>query len=135
MTTLLRQVKVKRVDWFRVLADLRGHGLPLRVITACTGISKPTLLDLRNQDADPKMHQGELLIELWMRTTKLTRDDVPRWGDPRTAMKRGYVESWEGGTIHCPLCGTEHATRAPKQVRAEPARNDDRQLTIDCLML
>lgn len=128
--TLIRQVKVKRVDWFRVLADLRGHGLTMRVITACTGISKPTLLDIRNQDADPKMHQGELLIALWVRTTGRPADEVPRHGDPRTAIKPKYVESWEGGTIHCPLCGTEHALRAPKAVKEEAPAFDDRQLSL-----
>lgn len=115
MENRLRPVKVKRVDWFRVLADIRAAGLTLRVVTALTDISKSTLLDLRNQDADPKTHQGELLLTLWVKVTGLAMDDVPRWGDPRTAMKRTYIESWEGGTIHCPLCGTEHRGRALKQ--------------------
>lgn len=128
--TLIRQVKVKRVDWFRVLADLRDKGLTLRVITACTGISKPTLLDLRNQDADPKMHQGELLVALWVRTTGNTADKIPRSGDERTAIKRGYVESWEGGSIHCPLCGTEHSIRAPKVVKDDGPTIDARQLSL-----
>ena len=128
--TLIRQVKVKRVDWFRVLADLRDKGLTLRVITACTGISKPTLLDLRNQEADPKMHQGELLIALWMRETGRTFDKVPRHGDPRTGIKPKYVESWEGGSIHCPLCGTGHTVRAPKVVKDEPHTVDARQLPL-----
>lgn len=114
--TLIRQVKVKRVDWFRVLADLRGYGLTLRVITACTEISKSTLLDLRNQDAEPKMQQGELLIALWVRTTGRPADQIPRHGDPRSGMKPSYVESWEGGTIHCPLCGTDHSIKQPKKV-------------------
>ena len=128
--SLIRQVKVKRVDWFRVLADLRDHGLVMRVITSCTGISKPTLLDIRNQGADPKMHQGELLIALWMRTTGKTFDQVPRDGEPRTALKRSYIESWEGGTIHCPLCGTEHATRAPKVVKDTGPAVDERQMSL-----
>lgn len=113
--TLARRITICRIDWFRLLADLRYQGLTLRVITACTGISKPTLLGLRNQDADPKMHQGELLITLWTRTTGRPASDVPRSGDPRTALKRSYVESWEGGSIHCPLCGTEHSMRPPKR--------------------
>lgn len=112
---LIRQVIAKRIDWFRVLADLRDRGLTLRVITACTGISKPTLLGLRNQEADPKMHQGELLVALWVRTTGRPAGEVPRWGEPRTALKRSYVEAWVGGAIHCPLCGTEHSVRAPKK--------------------
>ena len=111
---LIRQVTARRVDWPRLLFDLRSHGLVMRVITSATGISKPTLLGLRNQDSDPKMHQGELLIALWMRTTGKTFADVPRDGDPRTALKRSYVDAWEGGNIHCPLCGAKHSTRSPK---------------------
>lgn len=128
--TLIRQVKVKRVDWFRVLADLRDRGLTLRVITACTAISKPTLLDLRNQEADPKMHQGELLVALWVRTTGKPASQLPRHGDPRTALKPKYVESWVGGTIHCPLCGTEHALRAPKVVKDDGPPFGSRQLSL-----
>ena len=123
--TLIRQVKVKRVDWFRVLADLRGHGLTLRVITACTEISKSTLLDLRNQDAEPKMQQGELLIALWVRTTGRPADQIPRHGDPRSAMKRSYIESWEGGTIHCPLCGTDHSIRPPKKSKDHDSQDGE----------
>jgi lambda repressor-like predicted transcriptional regulator len=128
--TLVRQVKVKRVDWFRVLADLRAQGLTLRVITACTGISKPTLLDLRNQDADPKMHQGELLIALWVRETGQGVESLPRHGEPRQALKQKYRDAWEGGTIHCPLCGTEHATRAPKVVKDPGPAVDERQMAL-----
>ena len=112
---LIRRVVVKKVDWFRLTADIRSHGLTLRIITACTGISKATLLDLRNQDADPKMHQGELLIALWARTTGLPTDQVPRHGNPSAALKPIYVKSWEGGSICCPLCGTEHRVREPKK--------------------
>lgn len=113
--TLIRQVTVRRVDWFRVLTDMRTLGLTLKVITAATGVSKATLLDLRNQEADPKTHQGELLIALWVRTTGRPADEVPRQGTPCSAMKQRYIESWVGGTIHCPLCGTRHALRAPKK--------------------
>lgn len=136
--TTMRQVRVKRIDWFRVLADLRDRGLTIRVITACTAISKPTLLDLRNQDADPKTHQGELLIALWMRTTGKSHDQLPRHGDPCNGLKRRYVESWERGTIHCPLCGTKHAVKPPKGIRHKPKPPpapepvDDRQLSLLC---
>lgn len=128
----LRPVTIKRVDWFRVLADVRSAGLPLRVITAMTGISKPTLLDLRNQEADPKMHQGEILVALWVRVTGRPADEVPRWGGEFTALKRSYVQAWERGTIHCPLCGTPHATRPPKKAAliAEPPPVDERQMPL-----
>ena len=110
--TPIRQVKVKRVDWFHVLSDLRYCGLTLRVITACTGISKATLLDLRNQDADPRMHQSELLLELWCQTTGRPIDEAPRHGDPRSTTKPRRSDRLEGWKICCPLCGKEHHARA-----------------------
>lgn len=109
---VIRQVVVRKVDWFRVLTDLRYCGLTLRVITACTGISRATLLDLRNQDADPKMLQGELLLELWCQTTGRSTDEVPRHGDPRPTTKPRRASTFEGVRICCPLCGKEHLARA-----------------------
>lgn len=112
---LIRRVAVKKVDWFWLLMDLQWHGLTLRVIASCTEISKSTLLDLRNQNADPKMHQGELLIALWARTTGRPPDQVPRDGDPRVGVDRSNAAAWAGCTICCPLCAKEHWVRAPKK--------------------
>lgn len=112
---LIRRVIVKKVDWFWLLTDLQGHGLTMRVITACTGVSKPTLLDIKNQDADPKMHQGELLIALWVRTTGRPADEVPRHGDPRLVVDRSNAAAWVGCAICCPLCAKEHRVRPPKK--------------------
>lgn len=118
----LRPVTVKRIDWFRVLVDLRSAGMSLRVITALTGMSKSTLLDLRNQEADPKTHAGEILVTLWARTTGRPAADVPRWGNEFSAMKKSYEQAWERGSIHCPLCGTPHHTRPPKKGKEKPAK-------------
>jgi len=85
--------------------------MPLSQITHATGISKSTLLEMRG-DYDPKMLPGEHLLALWVRVTQRSLADVPRRGEPCGAMKARYVASWEGGAIHCPLCGTEHAYRA-----------------------
>jgi hypothetical protein len=111
--TLVRQVTARKVDWFRLTADLRNLGLTLKIIAAATGISKPTLLDLRNQDADPKMHQGELLIALWMRETGRPAGEVPRHGDA-PSNKPVCVQAPAGGSIRCPLCDKEHLVRAAK---------------------
>jgi lambda repressor-like predicted transcriptional regulator len=105
---------VRRIDWAQVLADLRGTGVVLRQITRATGISKPTLLLLRG-DHDLKMQTGELLLALWAEVTGRGLADVPRRGEPCSAMKTTYVDSWASGTIHCPLCGTHHPCRDKKR--------------------
>lgn len=109
---VIRQVTARKVDWFRVLTDLRYCGLTLRVISACTGISKATLLDLRNQDADPRMLQGELILELWCQTTGRPIGEAPRHGDPRPTINPRRPGTLEGWKICCPLCGKEHQARA-----------------------
>lgn len=107
----LEPVRVRRIDWGQVLMDVRGAGMTLSQITQATGISKPTLLEMRG-DYEPKMLTGEHLLALWVRVTQRSLADVPRRGEACGAMKARYVTSWEGGAIHCPLCGAEHAHRA-----------------------
>jgi hypothetical protein len=110
----IEPVTVRRIDWAQVMTDIRGTGLTLRMITRVTGISKPTLLDLRG-DHDLKMLPGDHLLALWARATGRELADAPRKGEACSAMKTGYVESWARGTIHCPLCGTLHPARAGKR--------------------
>lgn len=107
----LEPVRVRRIDWVQVLMDVRGTGMTLSQITQATGISKATLLEMRG-DYEPKMSTGENLLALWGRETKRSLADVPRRGEACGAMKARYVASWEGGAIHCPLCGAQHAHRA-----------------------
>jgi len=54
-----------RVDWWRVLEDLRRTGLSLEAIAVSTTIPKSTLLGYRNLDAEPKHADGSVLVALW----------------------------------------------------------------------
>lgn len=107
----LEPVRVRRIDWVQVLMDVRGTGMTLSQITQATGISKATVLEMRG-NYEPKMSTGEHLLALGGRVMHRSLADVPRRGEAYGAMKARYVASWEGGAIHCPLCGTEHVHRA-----------------------
>lgn len=102
----IRQVRVKRIDWFRVLADLKRAGLSLRNIAALTGLSKTQLIGLRNEDTEPKHLAGEALVMLWAKATNLGRESLPMAGE-EFAGKRVAVHRLDG-RVTCPLCGTKH---------------------------
>jgi hypothetical protein len=55
----------QRCDWWRVLEDLRMHGLSLEAIADATGIPKSTILGYKNLAAEPKHADGDRLIGLW----------------------------------------------------------------------
>lgn len=112
----LRPVKVRRIDWFRVLADLKRAGMSLGMVASLTGVSKSVLIGLRNKDADTRSHAAECIVTLWMQATGQAWADLPRWGDeykPRTQTVRRNFEA--GATSWCPLCGAEHQVKAPKR--------------------
>lgn len=68
-----------RIDWFRVLADLQRHGVPVSQASAATRIPKSTLLGWR-QGAEPKYADGEKLLALWCGICQREVSDVPRVG-------------------------------------------------------
>lgn len=65
MTTELPQGH--RIDWWRMIEDLRRTGLSLEAIADSTKIPKSTLMGYRNTDAEPKHADGEQLKQLWLR--------------------------------------------------------------------
>lgn len=110
---------ITRVDWFRLMSELKRGGWSLRAMASATRISKPVLVGLRNAGAEPKHVAGEALIALWCRVTGLARDKVPMSTEeyrPRRVMPDA---DWEGGKISCPLCGTEHNVRPSREVMPE----------------
>lgn len=128
----LHPLVIKRVDWFRLLVELKRAGWSLRGMSAATRISKPVLVGLRNSGAEPKHKAGEALIALWCQVTGLTRDELPMESDefkPRRVMPS---MDWEGGQISCPLCGTDHTVRPIRDTMpATPATAPDtRQMTL-----
>lgn len=135
--TLIRQVRVKRIDWFRVLADLKRAGLSLRNIAALTGLSKTQLIGLRNEDTEPKHLAGEALVVLWGKATNLGRESLPMSGD-EFASKRVAVHRLDG-RVTCPLCGTEHRsvqesnmsrTKRAQVIQKPDPEVDSRQLAL-----
>jgi hypothetical protein len=56
-----------RIDWFRILADLRMQGLSLYAVSDETGIPRKTLDGYRN-GGEPRHSDGELLLALWEKT-------------------------------------------------------------------
>lgn len=118
-----KPIPVDRVDWFRVLTDLRRSGMALPLISAVVLLSKTKLLDLRNLGAEPKHAPGERLLALWMRQTGLPREGIPKLS--QQYFKHDYeVRQWDGGTRHCPTCGREHAPMAKKQIKASTSPAD-----------
>lgn len=114
-----------RVDWFRVLSDLRRAGMALTLIASLTRCSKTKLLGLRNADAEPKHAPGERIIALWMRQTGLDRSQVPMQSSTYSR-ERAEVRRWDGGTKHCPMCGREHAAVPEKKAaESKKARTTD----------
>lgn len=66
-----------RIDWFRVLDDLRRHGLPNAQVAKRIGVPTTTLLGWK-QGAEPKHTDGELLLDLWVGITGSNRHQAPR---------------------------------------------------------
>lgn len=54
-----------RVDWEKVIEDLRRSGLSVEAMAESTKIPRSTLLGYRNLDAEPKHADGEVLLRLW----------------------------------------------------------------------
>lgn len=128
----IHPLKIKRVDWFRLLVELKRAGWSLRAMSAATSISKPVLVGLRNNGAEPKHKAGEALVELWCHVTGLTRDSLPMESDEYKPRRVMPSDDWEGGQISCPLCGTDHNVRPIRDTMPEtPAcAPDSRQLTL-----
>ncbi len=58
-------MEVKRVDWFRIIADLNGRGLSTHDISSRIGVAQSTLIGWKNDGAEPRYSDGNKLIILW----------------------------------------------------------------------
>jgi hypothetical protein len=65
-----------RIDWFRILADLRRAKLGNRAAARRLGVAKSTVIGWK-QGNEPRHADGERLLRLWMDETDQTRDQVP----------------------------------------------------------
>lgn len=66
-----------RIDWFRVLADLRRAGAPLASVATAIRVPYSTIQGWR-QGAEPKFADGERLLRLWAGLTGRELAQVPR---------------------------------------------------------
>lgn len=66
----------RRVDWFRILDDLKRQGFSLYALEAHIAIPKSTLIGYK-QGAEPKHMDGEKLIGFWCQVTANERGGIP----------------------------------------------------------
>lgn len=67
---------MQRVDWFRLIDDLKRAGKSLYDAGEATGIPTSTIYGYK-EGAEPKHSDGEVLIGYWLRVTGMHRADVP----------------------------------------------------------
>ena len=66
-----------RVDWFRVLVDLKRRGYHPAAVSSAISVARSTILGWSNNNAEPGHMDGERLIALWMQVTCDERDALP----------------------------------------------------------
>lgn len=74
-----------RVDWFRVLADLRERGVTVRDVSDRTGIPRTTIHDLKS-GKEPRHSDGEKILAVW--SEAMMRTFVPTAMDEKRASGR-----------------------------------------------
>ena len=67
-----------RVDWNRVLLDLRCAGFSDAALAERLDIPKSTLAGYRILDAEPSWSNGQRIIALWCECTGSWPDGLPR---------------------------------------------------------
>lgn len=65
-----------RVDWFRLLNQLKVEGYSLYGVSHFTGIPKSTLIGYKN-GSQPSYHQGVDLLQFWSQATGKALAEVP----------------------------------------------------------
>lgn len=69
----------RRVDWFRVLADLRYAGIDTKSVARMICVPAATVFGWK-QGAEPKYADGERLIEFWLQVLGRPVATLPRAG-------------------------------------------------------
>lgn len=65
-----------RIDWFRILTQLKGEGYSLYSVAHFTEIPKSTLIGYK-QGAEPRFHDGTRLLQFWAQATSKALTDAP----------------------------------------------------------
>ena len=66
----------RRVDWFRILDDLKRLGFSLYALEAQVSIPKSTLIRYKD-GTEPSYQNGEKLVSFWCQVTGSGRDAIP----------------------------------------------------------
>jgi len=69
--------RTRRVDWPRLILDLRRTGLSLPRIGQGAGVSARTIGSYLTTDTEPAHWTGEALIGFWVVTTGRQRGEAP----------------------------------------------------------
>lgn len=104
MTWPARLPTIARIDWFKVLMDLKRAGLSLETTAMFVETSKSAVISWKNLDCEPSFQSGERLLMLWERSTGQGAGAVPRVVD-LTKIKPGAAPQLRY-KIGCPLCGS-----------------------------
>lgn len=65
-----------RIDWFRILAQLKGEGYSLYMVSHFTEITKIKLIGYKN-GAEPKYHDGVRLLNFWAQSMAKESAEAP----------------------------------------------------------
>lgn len=78
----------RRVDWFRILADLTHRGFSIRTVGDQIDVPRQTICGWR-MGIEPRHDDGERLLRFWSQATGLSRLDVPYCvREPSASMRR-----------------------------------------------
>lgn len=70
--------RTRRIDWSRVVVNLRASGLSVQDIADEVGIGRSSLQDYcDDRNIEPAYWTGAVLIEVWCRHTGLRWPDLP----------------------------------------------------------
>lgn len=65
-----------RVDWFRLIVQLKAKGYSLSMVGYFTGIPKDTLA-IYKQGSQPSYHRGVTLLQFWAEVMDCDTNDAP----------------------------------------------------------
>lgn len=66
-----------RIDWFRIIEDVRREGYSLYDIAQYTTIPKSTLMGYRNLGSEPPYDMGVVLLKFWAQVMERSVADAP----------------------------------------------------------
>lgn len=66
-----------RLDWFRIIDDLKRQGVSLYGIEVAIGVSVDKLFNYK-RGGEPRHSDGEKLLRLWAQVTGKATDAAPR---------------------------------------------------------